>query len=417
VQSQLLQRLSPAVVDRVEFASLHAWALTLLDQRGVKLRVDLAAADTCFSRAWMHVGRRTVLEELEPNPLYWREEIDYVIKGRGMTELTQYLNAPRPGRRTALRRVHREATWDLYREYEHLRAERGIHDFADVLSEALASIQREPMRPGYAAVVVDEVQDLALTGVRLLHALVGDAPNGLLLIGDGQQAVYPGGFRLGDAGIDIRGGRAEVLKVNYRNAADILAAALQTLDGQPFDDIDGTVVTGGPAVETTYHDGRIVRLAAPTADDHDQALLTALAEVAGSSADGGGGHGDTAVLCARKKDVLYYQRLLTRAGVPNSNLEDYDGQSTTTVKVGTFLRAKGLEFKYVFLPRHDRSVRDAETGSFADTDRLTLAKRRLFVGMTRARDMLWLGAVVGTRLPHPRPEHDAAGRSSSAEVG
>nr|WP_245654995.1 hypothetical protein [Streptomyces catenulae] len=52
--------------------------------------------------------------------------------------------------------------------------------------------------------------------MRLLHALVGDAPDGLLLVGDGQQSVHPGGFRLADAGIDIRGDRGQVLRTNYR---------------------------------------------------------------------------------------------------------------------------------------------------------------------------------------------------------
>ncbi|WP_369793902.1 UvrD-helicase domain-containing protein [Actinoplanes sp. SE50/110] len=416
VQAQLLARLSPAVVDRVEFCSLHGWARSLLDQRGVHLRVDLAATGNCFSRAWLHVGRSSVLAELEPNPMYWQDEITYVIKGRGFTELGQYLTATRPGRRTALRRVHREAAWQLYLEYERLRAERGVHDFTDVLTEAIAVLRDPAARPRYAAVIADEVQDLTLVGVSLLHQLVGDAPNGLLLIGDGQQAVYPGGFRLSDAGIDIRGGRAEVLKVNYRNAADILTAALQTLDGQPFDDIDGTVVTTGPAVETTYHDGRVIRVDAATADEHDQAFLAAVRELAGDSSDDTR-LGDAAVLCARKKDVIHYQRLLTRAGIPNSNLEDYDGQATGELKVGTFLRSKGLEFKHVFLPHHDREVRKAQTSSLTETDRLALVKRQLFVGMTRARDMLWIGAVPDAKLPRPRTGHDSAAVPGSPPLG
>ncbi|WP_412739606.1 UvrD-helicase domain-containing protein [Krasilnikovia sp. MM14-A1259] len=416
VQAQLLARLSPAVVERVEFSSLHAWALALLDERGVKIRLDPQVTEGCFSRAWLRVGRGTVLEELEPNPRYWHDEITYVIKGRGITDLGRYHTATRPGRRTALRHNHREAAWRLYEEYERLRTDRGVHDFTDVLTDALAAACSEPVQPRYAAVIADEVQDLPLVGIRLLHQLVGDAPNGLLLIGDGQQAVYPGGFRLSDAGIDIRGGRAEVLKVNYRNGADILNAALKILEDQPYDDIDGTVVTTGPTVETSYHEGSVVRVDAATAEEHDQAMIAALTALAGASPDDSR-LGDTAVLCALKKEVAYYRRLLTRAGIPNSNLEDYDGQPTAEVKVGTFLRAKGLEFKYVFLPRHDRDVRGAGTGSFADTDRLALAKRQLFVGMTRARDMLWMGAVMGVQAPRPRSRHSAAARTGSTQAG
>ncbi|MFV2102068.1 3'-5' exonuclease [Micromonospora sp. LOL_024] len=65
------------------------------------------------------------------------------------------------------------------------------------------------------------------------------------------------------------------------------------------------------------------------------------------------------------------------------------------LKVGTYLRAKGLEFKYVYLPCHDQGLKAAQLGGSADVDRLALARRQLFVAMTRARDLLWLGSITG----------------------
>ena len=53
--------------------------------------------------------------------------------------------------------------------------------------------------------IVDEVQDLTCVGLQFLHALVGDRPDGLLMVGDGQQSVYPGGFTLSEAGISVVG--------------------------------------------------------------------------------------------------------------------------------------------------------------------------------------------------------------------
>ena len=46
-----------------------------------------------------------------------------------------------------------------------------------------------------------------------------------------------------------------------------------------------------------------------------------------------------------------YLAVLRRAGLPCIALEKYDGQTTDAIKVGTFRQAKGLEFKYVFLPQ------------------------------------------------------------------
>jgi superfamily I DNA/RNA helicase len=61
--------------------------------------------------------------------------------------------------------------------------------------------------------------------------------------------------------------------------------------------------------------------------------------------------------------------------------------------VGTYQRAKGLEFSCVFLPEHDRAVppqRASETDD-AYRERAELQRRQLSVAMTRARDRLWLG--------------------------
>lgn len=391
IQKHLLERMAPAGSDRIEFTSLHRWAVTLLAQRGIPARLNVAKADDCFARAWRTHGRHTCLADLEPSPRYWEDELRHVIKGRDIASLPKYLAASRPGRRTALRKAHKEAVWALYEEYQRLLNERGVQDFPDLLLTALAELRRHPTDGGYTTVIADEVQDLTLTGVRILHAIAGDSPNGLLLIGDAQQAVYPGGFRLADAGINIRGGRAEVLHVNYRNAAAIMQAALNVLDGEPFDDIDGMTITAPPAVEMTYHDGRVVHSPSDSRPMHDAALRKALNDLAAQSDNA---LADAAVLCATKRDVDHYLQMLKARGLPVLNLDDYDGRPGQALKVGTYLRAKGLEFKNVYLPCHDRGLKAAQLGGSADIDRLALARRQLFVAMTRARDLLWLGSIT-----------------------
>jgi superfamily I DNA/RNA helicase len=196
VQRTFLQTMAPAISDRVEFSSLHAWTQSYLREHGIPSHLHGDRALSAFNLAWLHVGRASVLPTIDATSYYWREEIDYVIKGRGITDFEQYAVLPRRRRRATLRRHHREAVWALYEEYERVREERGIHDFNDVLTLALDHLRTNRATPPYAAVITDEIQDLTLTGLRLLHLLVGDVPNGLLLIGDGQQAVYPGGFRV-----------------------------------------------------------------------------------------------------------------------------------------------------------------------------------------------------------------------------
>ncbi|MGI5472336.1 UvrD-helicase domain-containing protein [Streptomyces sp. CA-132043] len=387
VQKTFLKAMSPAVADKVDFYSLHSWAQEFLHERGVQVRLHGDKSETAFSLAWKHVGRDSCLSEIDPRHGYWREEIDYVIKGRGIASFEEYAAVPRRRRRASLRRPHREAVWALYEEYESIRIERGVHDFNDVLSMALAEAARGPGGSRYSSVVVDEVQDLTLVGVRLLHSLVGDAPNGLLLVGDGQQAVYPGGFRLSDAGIDIRGGRGQVLRVNYRNRKEILDTALAIVAEDAFEDIDGVRTTGRRDVDLTCHDGQVQRVVKPSEAEHDEALLEALRELSPQE------QADAAVLCPSKRSISHYHRLLTQAGIRVCLLEQYDGHPVEAVKLGSYLRAKGLEFKRVYLPRYDAFLSKAHEASETAREREELARSQLFVAMTRARDVLWLGSV------------------------
>ncbi|MEU4210570.1 UvrD-helicase domain-containing protein [Streptomyces sp. NPDC026206] len=387
VQSTFLRTMSPAVADRVEFRSLHSWARKFLAERGIAHRLHGGRAEDAFSRAWVRCGRHSVLSVLDPSPCYWREEVDCVIKGRGITRFEEYATLRRHRRRTNLRRPHREAVWALYEEYERVRAERGVHDFNDVLSLALAEARARPGRSPYAAVIADEVQDLTLVGVCLLHALVGDAPNGLLLVGDGQQAVYPGGFRLSDAGIDVRGDRGQVLRTNYRNARQILHAALAVVAEDAFDDIDGTRIAGLRDVDLTYHDGQVVRSVSRTPAEQDAALLAAL------RTRGEASWPDSALLCRSKRETDHYRRLLDRAGIEQCSLERYDGRPVPGVKLGSYRRAKGLEFKHVYLPDHTPALACGSVDDDIAREREELSRTQLFVAMTRARDTLWLGAV------------------------
>jgi superfamily I DNA/RNA helicase len=68
------------------------------------------------------------------------------------------------------------------------------------------------------------VQDLSELGIKLLHSVVGDAADGLLLVGDATQRIFTRGYSLKGLGIDI-GGRGIILRKNYRNTRQILEAA------------------------------------------------------------------------------------------------------------------------------------------------------------------------------------------------
>ncbi len=124
----------------------------------------------------------------------------------------------------------------------------------------------------------------------------------------------------------------------------------------------------------------------------DVALGEALLE-ASSSQDTG--LGDLAVLVPTRALVEHFVTTIGDLGLATQNLEEYEGAPTPAVKVGTYKRAKGLEFKQVFLPSLDLvDIEDVEDVEDGRADTRELVRRALFVALTRARDRIWLSGVA-----------------------
>jgi AAA domain/Nuclease-related domain len=388
VQRSLFTRLAPDLLGRVEFLGLHSWALRLLRGRGITPPLAERGGARIFDAAWAQLGRTTAGTGLVDSRDYWWDEIQHVIKGRGLTRIEEYLALNRVGRRTPLPREARRGVWDLYEAYERRLRDSHLRDFCDVLLLALREVQRDPVTPPYSAVIVDEVQDITCVGLRLLHALVGDAADGLLLVGDGQQSVYPGGFTLAEAGISVSG-RATVLDRNYRNAAAILDRALEVVRDDVFDDLEAAALPGTRQVRAARPGGQVLQVRASDVASQRAALVEALTW----AAQAGVSLGEMAVLVADNRQAQAWAAVLAGAGVPAVLIRDYDGAPCTAVKVGTYQRSKGLEFACVFLPDHDRGtgLRPVGPGATAGEE-AELTRRALFVAMTRARDRLWLGS-------------------------
>jgi hypothetical protein len=399
VFSGLFTRLAPDLTDRVDFHSTHQVAVRLLRAAGSTVTIDQPGLDDCWNRAWAATHHDGVLESVGQSLRYWREEISHVIKGRGITAWPDYAGLTRVGRRTSLQQWHRQAVWRLFEEYECRRTERGLIDWDDVLSLALDAVRDGTAATApWDAVIVDEVQDVTCTGLRLLHALVGDRPDGLLLVGDGQQAIYPGGFTLAEAGIWVTG-RGVILDRNYRNRADILHHALAFIGDDSFADLaDLADLADRPAtprgdVHATRPGGLVVHATADDDASQQQALLAHLDNLTSTHH---ARHGDTAILVATNAEARCWHRTLATAGIPAILLTDYDGRTVDAVKIGTFERGKGLDFAHVLIPDHDRTPapRRRHESAEAYAERADLERRRLYVAIVRARDSLWLGTTL-----------------------
>ncbi|MEU8898927.1 UvrD-helicase domain-containing protein [Nocardia sp. NPDC048505] len=384
------RRLAPQALDRAEFTGLHAWTTRFLNRRKVAYTLgDDDAYEDAFARAWTKA--RHVLGEIRDTDYqYWKDEVDRVIKGRGLPDLDAYKEVGRSGREgIALGPKRREDVWKLFYEpYQARLNERGIDDFNDVIGKAIDEARDRPLddTEGYGMVVVDEVQDFTLMQLMLVHQIAGGGSDAqLLLVGDGQQQVYAGGWKLSDAGIPLPGGRGRVLRKNYRNREAVLRSAQRVEAANTVDDLDGgpgfvlrdseIVLTGGKAID------REVRRA-----DIDGELVRAITESGYASSD-------AAVIVGSRRDAIRYQQVLDRAGLATLSLDRYDGTQHDAVKVGTVHRAKGMDFAAVFHITEKPEVPLSELTGGA-RDRAELLARQALVAMSRPRDFLWVGYLT-----------------------
>ncbi|MET4780781.1 UvrD-helicase domain-containing protein [Glaciihabitans sp. UYNi722] len=389
VLSSLLDRMAHEVSGRVQFEGVYGFALGVLRSRGVPFQLEPRIADRLFEKVWRARGKDHELGRLDPDMGYWKDEILSVIKGRGLTQFEEYGPLARLGRRRGLTGENRHAVWEFYTAYDAELRTAGVCDFADVILLAEQSLRNIPLE-GYSAVVIDEAQDLSCAMIRMFHALVGDRPDALNLIGDGQQTIYPGGYTLSEAHISVAG-RGVVMTKNYRNTVEIADFAASVVAGDEFVDIEGATSKADVPAQIMRHGSKpkVTRFA--TRSRHDQSLVEHVRSLLAS----GTRLGDIGILTHTNWAVNDVSQALTSAGLRFIELLKYDGKPVDAIKIGTIKRAKGLEFKQVLVVHTPVRLLEAlpPDADSAATERRELDRRELYVAMTRARDGLWVGVA------------------------
>ncbi|MCO5293472.1 MAG: AAA family ATPase [Homoserinimonas sp.] len=388
VLSALMNQMSPDIADRIEFRGIHGFAIDLLKSRNVTFRLEPEKADRAFRSAWSSMGKENPLVQIDERISYWKEEVLSVIKGRGLTRFEDYVQLPRAGRSRRLSSENRIAVWKLHTAYDTELRKLGIVDFEDVILLAEQNLRSTPLE-GYCAVIVDEAQDMSCAMIRMLHAIVGDRPDGLSLVGDGQQTIYPGGYNLAEAGVSLHG-RGVILNRNYRNTAEILDFASRLVEGDEYFDIEGAPAQGDATVEVMRHGPEPKVGNFKSRAKHDDSVMEHVKSLIAQ----GVALGDIGILAHTNRAATEVGNLLTKAGIAWIELLKYDGMPTDAIKVGTIKRAKGLEFKQVLVVRTpSRLLHALPNDPDAEDERRELDRRELYVAMTRARDGLWVGVA------------------------
>ena len=377
----MIRRLGPDVVDRIEVTNLHALARTICLRSGWRGRI---ANDEEFEDIWEEVWMAPNLAELPMPREELKKEYYLVIDPNGIDEEEVYLTTVRSGR-PRISRKQRRAAWPIFRAFQRGLKKRNLLTFEGAIHQARLAIEQGNFQK-YAHVLVDEIQDFSLEALRLIKALSPideETRDPLCTAGDGHQRIYRTKIPLSRAGINIRG-RSRRLKINYRTSEQIRKFAQGILKGVEIDDLDGgmAIVVGDhsafkgpePVIETCKsakdEAETVVAWAKTLLDDHGLA---------------------THDICVTpyKPEI---RSALTAAEIPTYQLkprEDDPGSDIPGIRLGTIKRIKGLEFRAVALACADQ---DDPMNNLDQA--VPLEKCERYVASTRAREHL-LVTVMG----------------------
>lgn len=230
----------------------------------------------------------------------------------------------------------------------------------------------------YGAILIDEGHDFAPEWLQLAVQQVDPASHSLLVLYDDAQSLYKRRkFSFSSVGIQARG-RTTILRLNYRNTAEILGDGL----AEQLAEEDGIPLV--PPQSVGRHGPQ------PLWRDcvDETAELTTVAAFLRERRAGLDSWGQLAVLARTNADCERICDHLQRAGVPAGLLAQKDSQAALvedSVKVLTLHASKGLEFEAVAIPFVGR-LPHAKVESVDDESRV------LYVGMTRSLEHLLLTA-------------------------
>lgn len=378
---QLRSRITVSNVDRIAVQIVR-------DAEGAMPRVLMPAEQR---KAWQEAVADS---DCEFDADFVQREWEQVVLAQAISNRDDYLRAARPGRGGRLDRRQRMALWTAVEAFGALQLASGKRTFLQLALEAAGYAQARSVKP-YAAVIVDEAQDLHPAQWRMLRALAAEGPNDMFIVGDAYQRIYGNRTTLSKVGINIVG-RSYRLRVNYRTTQQILGWSVALLHGVEADDLDGqadslsgyhSLLRGGAptftpcassAAESAFLVSWVKQLVA-------EEFLPEQIAIAGR----------TTATCEAVVNAL------RGAGIAAALLDGDGEHADDHVAVGTMHRMKGLEFRAV-------AVADCSRGSVPlpaaivpenvdpkeHARSLEIERSLLFVACTRAREVLsisWSG--------------------------
>ncbi|MDZ4281689.1 MAG: 3'-5' exonuclease [Hydrogenophaga sp.] len=280
---------------------------------------------------------------------------------------------------------------DMVRAYQ-LEVPKGLTGSA--YFEALAETVNRSVATGlvpagqYTALLIDEAHDFEDAWLQMAARMVTPATNSLLVLYDDAQSIYQKKrrkFNFSSVGIQAQG-RTSVLKLNYRNTAEVLALAMHCAQSLLSDRAETEDAVQSVLPATAGRSGPVpVLMLARNAREEAELVAERIEQAlaAGRTLD------EVAVLFRIKRHMDDVAAALRRRRIAVQSMNDPQFKafdwSKPSVKLLTLHSAKGLEFPLVVVAALDAMPFKDEV--------IEEEVRLLYVGMTRATHELVLSAA------------------------
>lgn len=321
------------------------------------------------------------------------EEVEWIKSCMYLTE-EEYMDVDRLGRnsigenrmRLAKHSENRAAIFDVFLMYEKLLREANLTDYATRAVWTLNKIKNGEISPKkYSYIIVDESQDLSRAQLEIIRNLYKESKqSNIIFIADVAQSIYSQSWlskqSFKSVGFDMSG-KSNVLSKNYRTTKEIALAAYSLINNDKdlktsSDYVEPEFIErNGAKPQYRHFEEQVKEFAYITEEIKKCAIRYRLSEI---------------VVVAKDKEYLkdlkaYFLKHGIDAGLAKE-LEKSEASPfcVDKVKLFTLHSIKGLEASVVFIAGVNDGILPYST------DLLDTERKLLYVGMTRAKELLYL---------------------------
>ena len=318
-------------------------------------------------------------------------EWERVVDAWQLATWEEYRNVARIGRYRRLSEPQRKALWPVFERVQSGLRNAGMITRAGLFGQLTREVAHRE-HPLFDHVVVDEAQDVSVSQLRFLAALVGNRSNGLFFAGDLGQRIFQQPFSWKELGVDIRG-RSQTLRINYRTSHQIRTQADRLLD-QEISDVDGNSEERRGTISVFNGPKPVIHV---LEDEHVESATVSQWLIAKVSE--GLKPGEISVFVRSIDQLRRVMESVERSGLPYVVLDHEMEAGEGSLTIGTMHLAKGLEFRAVAVMACDSEViplqsRVESTVDEAELEEVYNTERNLlYVACTRARDHLLVTGV------------------------